>query len=60
MTERMKILIAYDGSQYAEAALHDFRGIDRLLLGSVSSTVSARAHCSVEVVRPKHTEGPQA
>jgi nucleotide-binding universal stress UspA family protein len=27
------------------------RGIDRLLLGSVSSAVSARAHCSVEVVR---------
>lgn len=27
------------------------RGIDRLLLGSVSSTVAARAHCSVEVVR---------
>jgi len=27
------------------------RGIDRLLLGSVSSSVSARAHCSVEVVR---------
>lgn len=29
------------------------RGIDRLLLGSVSSTVSARAQCSVEVVRRK-------
>lgn len=27
------------------------RGIDRLMLGSVSSAVSARAHCSVEVVR---------
>jgi nucleotide-binding universal stress UspA family protein len=29
------------------------RGIDRLLLGSVSSAVTARAPCSVEVVRPK-------
>jgi nucleotide-binding universal stress UspA family protein len=27
------------------------RGIERLLLGSVSAAVSARAHCSVEVVR---------
>ena len=29
------------------------RGINRLLLGSVSSAVSSRAHCSVEVVRPR-------
>jgi nucleotide-binding universal stress UspA family protein len=29
------------------------RGIDRLLMGSVSSAVSARADCSVEIVRAK-------
>ncbi len=33
------------------------RGIDRLLLGSVSSAVSARAECSVEIVRLKLTGG---
>jgi nucleotide-binding universal stress UspA family protein len=27
------------------------RGIERLLIGSVSAAVAARAHCSVEVVR---------
>ena len=33
------------------------RGVDRLLMGSVSSAVSARAHCSVEVVRGKAEHG---
>jgi nucleotide-binding universal stress UspA family protein len=31
------------------------RGISRLMLGSVSAAVAARAPCSVEVVRPKQT-----
>ena len=31
------------------------RGIERLLLGSVAAAVSARAHCSVEVVRRRKT-----
>jgi nucleotide-binding universal stress UspA family protein len=33
------------------------RGIERLLLGSVSSAVSARAHCSVEIVRATDEHG---
>lgn len=33
---------------------HGRRGIDRLILGSVSETVALHARCSVEVVRPAH------
>jgi len=32
---------------------HGWRGIDRLLLGSVSEAVAANAHCTVEVIRRK-------
>lgn len=35
------------------------RGIERFLLGSVASAVSARAHCSVEVVRRKVPAGTE-
>ena len=31
--------------------------LERLLIGSTSAAVAARAHCSVEVVRTKHVEG---
>jgi nucleotide-binding universal stress UspA family protein len=31
---------------------HGWRGIDRMLMGSVSESVSAHAHCSVEIIRP--------
>jgi nucleotide-binding universal stress UspA family protein len=30
---------------------HGYRGIDRLMLGSVSESVAVHAHCSVEVIR---------
>jgi nucleotide-binding universal stress UspA family protein len=40
----MKILIAYDGR------------LERAWLGSTSTAVIGRAHCSVEVVRSKASE----
>jgi nucleotide-binding universal stress UspA family protein len=32
---------------------HGWRGLDRLLLGSVSEAIARQASCSVEIVRPK-------
>jgi nucleotide-binding universal stress UspA family protein len=31
---------------------HSRRGLDRMLMGSVSEAVARHAHCSVEVIRP--------
>jgi len=31
---------------------HGWRGIDRVLMGSVSESVALHAHCSVEIIRP--------
>ncbi len=39
------------GAHCIFAGAKGVRGIERLLLGSVSAAVAARAHCSVEVVR---------
>ena len=74
MTENMKIVIAYDGSGCANAALDDLKhaglpavaqavviSVTEMLASqgsgfliargsSVSASVAARAHCSVEVV----------
>jgi len=46
----MKILIAYDGSSCAEAALDDLVRAGLPEAGEFAA-VAARAHCSVEVVR---------
>lgn len=49
----MRVLVASDGSQCADAALSRF---DRFLIGSTAGAVAARAHCSVEVVRKRRTK----
>jgi nucleotide-binding universal stress UspA family protein len=36
---------------------HGLRGITRLLIGSVAEAVAMHAHCSVEVIRQRVTEG---
>lgn len=38
---------------------HGRRGLDRLILGSVSETVAMHARCSVEVVRGAHGDPPK-
>jgi nucleotide-binding universal stress UspA family protein len=52
--EPKSLLIAEAKSWSADCIFMGARGmgrIERFLLGSVSSAVAARAHCSVEVVR---------
>lgn len=39
------------GADLIVAGSHGYRGVDRLMLGSVSESVAMHAHCSVEVIR---------
>jgi nucleotide-binding universal stress UspA family protein len=39
------------GADLVVLGSHGFRGVDRLLVGSVSESVAMHAHCSVEVIR---------
>ncbi|MFN0122150.1 MAG: universal stress protein, partial [Blastocatellia bacterium] len=52
--EPRKLLLQEAESSEADCLFLGARGmgaVERLMLGSVSSTVAARAHCSVEVIR---------
>lgn len=56
-----RVLVAHGESWGADCIFVGAKGhgfLERFLLGSVSSAVAARAHCSVEVVRPARQ--PQA
>jgi nucleotide-binding universal stress UspA family protein len=44
------------GADLIVVGSHGYRGLTRLLLGSVSQAVASHAHCSVEIVR-KASEG---
>ena len=55
-------LVARADSWDAECIFVGARGVsllDRVLLGSVSASVAARAHCSVEIIRRKGGAGPR-
>ncbi|HEX6182850.1 MAG TPA: universal stress protein [Pyrinomonadaceae bacterium] len=43
------------GADLVVVGSHGYGFLDRLLLGSVSQAVAARAPCSVEIVRPRET-----
>ena len=39
------------GADFIVVGSHGWRGIDRLMMGSVSESLAMHAHCSVEVIR---------
>jgi nucleotide-binding universal stress UspA family protein len=41
------------GAELVLLGSHGYKGLKKLLLGSVSNAVAAHAHCSVEIVRNK-------
>src|SRR5215470_14024124 len=44
------------GADLIVVGSHGYRGLTRLLLGSVSQAVASHAHCSVEIVRRKKND----
>jgi nucleotide-binding universal stress UspA family protein len=55
----MRLLIACDGSDCVVVGATGVRGIERVLVGSVSTTAALNAPCSVEIVHRRRA-GPAA